>query len=836
MPPRIAKERSIAQTFIDGRYPPLSLIAVSECNCARSNIEWLLRSSSDPMMSASDGSNTIVGMHAAYTKSGLLGALALSVSPRILLITDIVKSTGDTRSRSASPGRTYLNSLLSSASAGYSIASFNAPGLVLSLHRDMSLRCACVLDLLGLDPRRDIVQTVKLALGTESELYDELSLRRMFQDDFYDRDQQVDLGQKAWLAHIIGSSEIIKLELAAISAIDSTVFSKNELDLLAQDIQGLIVYDLAKPDSESMQTPAGASYSGDKYSFVQDNYNRRLRKSPQQVYKATVRGNVTFMGTLSDVGGKRATLNIPNLDGLVDPKIESITMLGKAGPSNAERVDFLTILKCLQRKIPLLSDVWMDRLFPPAVLVETQEYPPDDCHAQVSPRADSEWSWAGNDMSASFGDQPGARIDLGTTGLSLSANYMMGEELDGSPLSVSLAPAMTSPLECTNDGASNDWATFLPGDDPWATMPSKNNIMNYPSVSVQQVQHIPYDGVLNPSQLLAVQDMLDATKFVSIIKGPPGTGKTTIIAAYVSSILSQPKKTAWITAQTNVAAKNIAEKFLSAGISDWVLLVSAEFLEGWHEHLYEKIPQANILTSANFKTAPICKIVICTMSMLSNNRVLAFSKSIPLQYLVVDEASQIPMTKYLPIISRFGKKLKKFCFIGDDKQLPPFASDTSDALDSVFENKALVASVQVLLMNIQYRMPPAIGQFISTHVYSNELHSWPDHPVHDALCCQFINVKDGREESEGKTSFKNLIEISAVLKIARMLVARQKPFKVITPYDAQRTLLENSLKENGLPWANTCFTVDSFQGNEEDFIIISIVRTISGKEGNVYLL
>lgn len=37
-------------------------------------------------------------------------------------------------------------------------------------------------------------------------------------------------------------------------------------------------------------------------------------------------------------------------------------------------------------------------------------------------------------------------------------------------------------------------------------------------------------------------------------------------------------------------------------------------------------------------------------------------------------------------------------------------------------------------------------------------------------------------------------------------------FRIITPYDAQRALIENSLKQAGLAHANKCFNVDSFQG------------------------
>ncbi|KAJ7475950.1 hypothetical protein FB451DRAFT_1557783 [Mycena latifolia] len=38
-------------------------------------------------------------------------------------------------------------------------------------------------------------------------------------------------------------------------------------------------------------------------------------------------------------------------------------------------------------------------------------------------------------------------------------------------------------------------------------------------------------------------------------------------------------------------------------------------------------------------------------------------------------------------------------------------------------------------------------------------------------------------------------------------------------------MLETALKASKLPWEDKVFCVDSFQGNEDDYIILSIVRT-----------
>ena len=67
--------------------------------------------------------------------------------------------------------------------------------------------------------------------------------------------------------------------------------------------------------------------------------------------------------------------------------------------------------------------------------------------------------------------------------------------------------------------------------------------------------------------------------------------------------------------------------------------------------------------------------------------------------------------------------------------------------------------------------------------------------------------------------------MKATVQIARCYIREGKAFKIITPYDAQRNAIENALRTAGLAWENKVFNVDSFQGNEEDHIIISIVRT-----------
>ena len=62
------------------------------------------------------------------------------------------------------------------------------------------------------------------------------------------------------------------------------------------------------------------------------------------------------------------------------------------------------------------------------------------------------------------------------------------------------------------------------------------------------------------------------------------------------------------------------------------------------------------------------------------------------------------------------------------------------------------------------------------------------------------------------TCRQNENEATVIIHLARLYVKQGKQYRVITPYDAQRTLIEKQLKLAGLPWEDKCFNVDSFQG------------------------
>ncbi|KXN88607.1 Regulator of nonsense transcripts 1 [Leucoagaricus sp. SymC.cos] len=359
-----------------------------------------------------------------------------------------------------------------------------------------------------------------------------------------------------------------------------------------------------------------------------------------------------------------------------------------------------------------------------------------------------------------------------------------------------------------------------------------SNASKYPALPPTLTESLTEDAKrLNPSQQIAVNAMLSKNprNVITIVQGPPGTGKTSVIAFFVQMAVALGKTGIWLVAQSNVAVKNIAEKLTKVGFNDYRLLVSEDFIGGWHEHLYSDINK-NIIRTPEFSTCGPrvkgVKVFLCTLSMLSSPMITRiFAKQYSLSTLVVDEASQIHVADYISVFYKYTS-LRKACFIGDDKQLPPFGQDDAapDALPSVFEFEHLRG--HACFLNTQYRMPPQMGELISETVYNSQLNSNPHHSIsNQVMAIHFVDVP-GFEKMKD-SSFMNEGERDVVLQLAKYLQDNKLNYKIISPYDAQRNAIETKMKNSpeGLEWANTCFNVDSFQGNEEDYIIVSLVRS-----------
>ena len=62
------------------------------------------------------------------------------------------------------------------------------------------------------------------------------------------------------------------------------------------------------------------------------------------------------------------------------------------------------------------------------------------------------------------------------------------------------------------------------------------------------------------------------------------------------------------------------------------------------------------------------RVILCTLSMLSHGRLPPFTSVVPVETLIVDEASQIELGDFVPVLCNYSETIRKLVFVGDDKQ------------------------------------------------------------------------------------------------------------------------------------------------------------------------
>lgn len=332
-----------------------------------------------------------------------------------------------------------------------------------------------------------------------------------------------------------------------------------------------------------------------------------------------------------------------------------------------------------------------------------------------------------------------------------------------------------------------------------------------------------------------------------LIHGPPGTGKTTVISQFAKQWLQWAsawsededacgsKSTMWCACQSNQAVKNIADSLFKAKVP-FKVLVSAAFYREWHEHHYTSIQEHVVVTDTlgdlgqTRRALGGVRVILATLSGLSSIRLDMGQvfRIRPLHVLVVDEASQLVTGNYPHVFATHHRTLQKVAFLGDDRQLAPYGSDALSHVTSVFELSHL--RERAFMLNQSYRLPHSLCDFISRAVYGEQL-SVPDDalqvPLRDTV--RFVDCLKGVAVKEGN-SWKNDEEAELICSLIKSELTHQE-YAVLTTYNAQRDLLEDKLRRHGCAWQGRVFTADSFQGQEADVILISLVKDGVGQLG-----
>lgn len=386
---------------------------------------------------------------------------------------------------------------------------------------------------------------------------------------------------------------------------------------------------------------------------------------------------------------------------------------------------------------------------------------------------------------------------------------------------------------------------------------------------------------LNASQEKAVNEVLWA-KDVAVVHGPPGTGKTTTLVEAIFETLRRESQVL-VCAQSNMAVDWISEKLVDRGINvlrignptrvnDKMLSFTYErrfeahpdypqlwsirkairelrqqrkHADSWHQKMDRLKSRATELElrirSSLFGEA---RVIASTLTGAAN-RVLEGEKY---STLFIDEAAQALEAVCWIAIRKAGRVI----LAGDHCQLPPTVKSImalkgglgKTLMERIVENKPET----VTLLKMQYRMNEQIMKFSSEWFYHGMVESAPT-VSHRGILDYDIPMMwidtaecDGKEEFVGE-NFGRINRAEAELTLQTLQQYLEKIGKqrileesidvgIISPYRAQVQLLRKELRKREFfrPYRHllTVNTVDGFQGQERDIILISLVRSNDG--------
>jgi DNA replication ATP-dependent helicase Dna2 len=376
----------------------------------------------------------------------------------------------------------------------------------------------------------------------------------------------------------------------------------------------------------------------------------------------------------------------------------------------------------------------------------------------------------------------------------------------------------------------------------------------------------------NAEQNLAIERAMQMQDYL-LIHGPPGTGKTSVIAEIVKRFAQQGQRV-MLAAFTNQAVDNMLKRLGKEGFHDYVRLghdrsVDASVQDRLLKSLVSQKPDISPTFTSSvhdiLHRMPVVASTTATWSSEKYTPTVSANGDSALQFDValIDEAGQLTVPAILGAL-RFAKR---FILVGDEKQLPPLvlSKEAADAglSTSLFselkqrdEDNRKVHSSAVsacVPLRVQYRMHRQISDFASKTFYNGLLIADRSvasrvlkligattaapaikRAIHPGFPMVFLDVRSKQENTGPKISNAEARVVREI--VAELLVQgiKEADIGIIAPYRAQVANLRRHLlsDDQASGWQAlkpdsplSIDTVDRFQGGERLVIIMSFATT-----------
>jgi hypothetical protein len=236
------------------------------------------------------------------------------------------------------------------------------------------------------------------------------------------------------------------------------------------------------------------------------------------------------------------------------------------------------------------------------------------------------------------------------------------------------------------------------------------------------------------------------------------------------------------------------------------------------------------------------------LSTLANLYVSPLMKNQEFDSVIVEEAG---MALLPAIYLAAGRGRRQTVLVGDPQQLPAILTSRDPYAQQALARNifaVLGSGEHRVMLDVQYRMHPRIGQLVSELFYGGALRHHAPESVQLAARDPFggealivVDCKGTCLTDPGDYSRYNPQSAEIAVELAARSAAAGSTVAVIAPYRKQVRRIGALLAERGVE--AECATVHRFQGNERDVVILDIVDApplepgvLLGREGAANLL